>query len=113
MCGDGPAFTPPLTTCSSTRGVNEDAQGVMRKYYYTVITLTHKEARPNLRPRSIRDAGLSAGDAAFIEVRVLLTALPGRTQTEKGVLIVNVYQYQAVDIEHQARLLRILDSYLR
>ena len=44
---------------------------------------------------------------------MLLTTLPGRTKGEKGVLIANVYQYQAVDAEDQARLLRILDRYLR
>jgi hypothetical protein len=66
-----------------------------------------------LQARSIRDVGMSAGDAAFLAGRVLLTALPGRTKGEKGVLIANVYQYQAADAEDQARLLRILDRYLR
>ena len=60
--------------------------GLLHRYYFTVITLIHKEARPVLQPRSIRDAGMSAGDAAFVEGRVLCTALPGRTKGEKGVL---------------------------
>jgi len=108
------AFAPQYLPFLDTRCVRKlnPETGRMQRYWYGVITLIHKEARPALQPKRLRDEGLSAEDAEHAAGRVLLNTIPGLGKRDKSTLIINVYQYQAVEPEHQARLLDILERYI-
>ena len=105
-----PLYLPFLTT-QCKRVVDED--GHIHRYWYGVVTLLHKEARPQLKSVTGQALGLGAEDARFIEGRVLVNLLPSKGGGGRGTAIINVYQYQAQQPAEQLRLWTILAALLR
>jgi len=108
------AFAPmylPFLDTKCVRKLNPDT-GMTQRYWYGVVTLIHKEARPALAPKRLRDEGLSAEDVEHAAGRVLLNTIPGLGKRSKGTLVINVYQYQATEPGQQRRLLDILERYI-